>query len=184
MERVLAAAPDRGARSVRAVRAAPRPARAARALECARRGSSSACAARSARSSAPDEDRILRAFLAVVLATLRTNYFRRDAHGQPRAWLSIKLDPGQHPRPAAAAAGVRDLRAQPASRGRAPAQGPDRPRRHPLVGATGGLSHRDPRADEGAARQEHADRAGRRQGRLRRAPAGAARARASCSSAK
>ncbi len=40
-----------------------------------------------------DEDRILRAFLAVILATLRTNHFVRDADGQPRPWLSIKLDP-------------------------------------------------------------------------------------------
>ena len=37
--------------------------------------SSSACAARSAAVASPDEDRILRAFLAVILATLRTNYF-------------------------------------------------------------------------------------------------------------
>jgi glutamate dehydrogenase len=45
----------------------------------------------------PDEDRILRAFLAVIRSTLRTNYFRRDAGGQPRAWLSLKLDPSQIP---------------------------------------------------------------------------------------
>jgi glutamate dehydrogenase len=52
-----------------------------------------------------DEDRILRAFLSVILAALRTNYFVRDGAGQPRAWLSIKLDPGRianlpQPRPA------------------------------------------------------------------------------------
>jgi glutamate dehydrogenase len=45
----------------------------------------------------PDEDRILRAFLAVILATLRTNYFRRDAAGSPRPWLSLKFDPGRIP---------------------------------------------------------------------------------------
>ncbi|HWW21255.1 MAG TPA: NAD-glutamate dehydrogenase [Steroidobacteraceae bacterium] len=45
----------------------------------------------------PDEDRILRAFLAVILATLRTNYFRRDADGRPRAWLSMKFDPSKIP---------------------------------------------------------------------------------------
>ncbi len=45
----------------------------------------------------PDEDRILRAFLAVIRATLRSNYFRRDGAGQPRAWLSLKFDPGQIP---------------------------------------------------------------------------------------
>ena len=47
--------------------------------------------------SGADEDRILRAFLAVVLATLRTNYFVRGADGQPRPWLSLKLDPAAIP---------------------------------------------------------------------------------------
>jgi glutamate dehydrogenase len=45
----------------------------------------------------PDEDRILRAFLAVILATLRTNYFRRDGAGNPRPWLSLKFDPARIP---------------------------------------------------------------------------------------
>jgi glutamate dehydrogenase len=45
----------------------------------------------------PDEDRILRAFLAVIRATLRTNYFRGDAAGEVRPWLSLKLDPSQIP---------------------------------------------------------------------------------------
>ncbi|MFF7731216.1 NAD-glutamate dehydrogenase [Streptomyces sp. NPDC008001] len=40
-----------------------------------------------------DEDRILRAFLTVIKATLRTNHFQRDADGQPRPYLSLKLDP-------------------------------------------------------------------------------------------
>src|SRR5262245_10186083 len=40
-----------------------------------------------------DQDRILRAFLAVIQATLRTNYFQRDAAGRPKPYLSIKLDP-------------------------------------------------------------------------------------------
>ena len=40
-----------------------------------------------------DQDRILRAFLAVIQATLRTNYFQRDTSGQPKPYLSIKLDP-------------------------------------------------------------------------------------------
>jgi glutamate dehydrogenase len=42
-----------------------------------------------------DEDRILRSFLAVVRAMLRTNYFRLDAAGEPPAYLSFKLDPSQ-----------------------------------------------------------------------------------------
>ncbi len=45
-----------------------------------------------------DEDRILRAFLSVVRAALRTNYFRRDdPRGLPAPYLSIKLDPAQIP---------------------------------------------------------------------------------------
>ena len=39
-----------------------------------------------------DHDRILKAFAALVNGTLRTNYFQRDAVGQPKAWISIKLD--------------------------------------------------------------------------------------------
>ncbi|GHF73482.1 NAD-glutamate dehydrogenase [Streptomyces mashuensis] len=40
-----------------------------------------------------DEDRILRSFLTVIKATLRTNHFQRDERGEPRDYLSIKLDP-------------------------------------------------------------------------------------------
>ncbi|GGR49608.1 NAD-glutamate dehydrogenase [Streptomyces netropsis] len=40
-----------------------------------------------------DEDRILRAFLTVIKATLRTNHFQRDAEGKPHGYLSLKLDP-------------------------------------------------------------------------------------------
>ncbi len=39
-----------------------------------------------------DEDRILRAFLAVINATLRTNFFRVDAEGEPRPYIAVKLD--------------------------------------------------------------------------------------------
>ncbi|MEV5966599.1 NAD-glutamate dehydrogenase [Kribbella sp. NPDC051952] len=41
-----------------------------------------------------DEDRILRSYLTVMKATLRTNYFQpRIADGQPRDYISIKLEP-------------------------------------------------------------------------------------------
>ena len=40
-----------------------------------------------------DDDRILRAFLAAIDATLRTNYFQVMPDGQPKSYLSIKLDP-------------------------------------------------------------------------------------------
>ncbi|MGH3327381.1 MAG: NAD-glutamate dehydrogenase [Streptomycetales bacterium] len=40
-----------------------------------------------------DEDRILRSFLTLVRATLRTNYFQRDAEGRAKPYVSVKLDP-------------------------------------------------------------------------------------------
>ncbi|MGH3693937.1 MAG: NAD-glutamate dehydrogenase [Pseudonocardiaceae bacterium] len=40
-----------------------------------------------------DADRILRSLLTLVRATLRTNYYVRDATGDPRPYLALKLDP-------------------------------------------------------------------------------------------
>ncbi|MFB7594761.1 NAD-glutamate dehydrogenase [Streptomyces sp. NPDC056160] len=40
-----------------------------------------------------DEDRILRSFLTVVKATLRTNFFQEAAAGQPHDYVSMKFDP-------------------------------------------------------------------------------------------
>ena len=42
-----------------------------------------------------DEDRILRRFLAVIQATLRTNYFQKDAGGATKPYLSFKFNPAQ-----------------------------------------------------------------------------------------
>jgi glutamate dehydrogenase len=39
-----------------------------------------------------DEDRILRRYLNVIEATLRTNHFQKDAAGRPKPYLSFKLD--------------------------------------------------------------------------------------------
>ncbi|MEX3928524.1 NAD-glutamate dehydrogenase [Paraburkholderia sp. BR10936] len=44
-----------------------------------------------------DEDRILRQFLGVINATVRTNYFRREANGAERPSLSFKFDPSKVP---------------------------------------------------------------------------------------
>jgi glutamate dehydrogenase len=45
-----------------------------------------------------DQDRILRNFLAVIQAMLRTNYFQRDGEGaDPKPYLSFKLDPSALP---------------------------------------------------------------------------------------
>ncbi len=44
-----------------------------------------------------DEDRILRSFLHLMQATLRTNFFQRGANQQPKPYLSFKLDPSLVP---------------------------------------------------------------------------------------
>ncbi len=44
-----------------------------------------------------DEDRILRNFLDVTLATVRTNYYQTDDDGEPKVHLSFKFDPREIP---------------------------------------------------------------------------------------
>lgn len=44
-----------------------------------------------------DEDYIIRYFWSLIKATLRTNYFQLDAQGQPKKYLSIKLDSAKIP---------------------------------------------------------------------------------------
>ena len=119
-----------------------------------------------------NEDRVLRALLRVVEATLRTNYFQAGPDGARQAMARDQARLGPDPRPAPPAAGVRDLRLLAPGRGRPPARWVGRPRRPALVGPAGGLPHGGARADEGADGEERRHRAGRRQGRLRRqAPA-------------
>jgi glutamate dehydrogenase len=43
------------------------------------------------------EDRVLRQTLALIQATCRTNYWRRNAAGQPRPFVSFKFDPAKVP---------------------------------------------------------------------------------------
>jgi glutamate dehydrogenase len=43
------------------------------------------------------EDRVLRQYLALIQATLRTNYWRRDAAGRRRGFLSFKFDAARVP---------------------------------------------------------------------------------------
>ncbi|MFG2113091.1 NAD-glutamate dehydrogenase [Streptomyces sp. NPDC048718] len=40
-----------------------------------------------------DEDRILRSFLTVIKATLRTNFFQKTPEGVPHSYVSMKFDP-------------------------------------------------------------------------------------------
>ena len=44
-----------------------------------------------------NEDRVLRQVLALVVSTTRTNYWRRDAEGRRRTFLSFKFDPSKVP---------------------------------------------------------------------------------------
>jgi len=44
-----------------------------------------------------DEDRILRGYLNVVRATLRTNFYQVDAAGAAKSYVSFKLDPHKIP---------------------------------------------------------------------------------------
>lgn len=44
-----------------------------------------------------DQDRILRRYLTLIHATLRTNYFQVDQEGNPKPYLSFKLDPSRIP---------------------------------------------------------------------------------------
>ncbi|MEP6997528.1 MAG: NAD-glutamate dehydrogenase, partial [Betaproteobacteria bacterium] len=43
------------------------------------------------------EDRVLRQYLALVMATTRTNFWRRDADGRRRSFVSFKFDPAKVP---------------------------------------------------------------------------------------
>jgi glutamate dehydrogenase len=40
-----------------------------------------------------DQDRILRAYLTLIMATLRTSFFQRSADGRPKSYVAFKLDP-------------------------------------------------------------------------------------------
>ena len=125
-----------------------------------------------------DQDQILRRFLGVVRAMLRTNYFQPAPGGSPKLHVSFKLDPSglpwlPLPRPA-----LRDLRLLTAHRGRTPARREGGARWDPLVGPARGLPHRGTRPDEGPDGQERGHRAGGSEGRLRgQAPASGQRPR-------
>jgi glutamate dehydrogenase len=43
------------------------------------------------------EDRVLRQYLVLILATTRTNFWRRDREGRRRSFLSFKFDPAKVP---------------------------------------------------------------------------------------
>ena len=107
-----------------------------------------------------DQDQILRMFLDVIRAMLRTNYFQtgQDEAAEPPVLQARPVGAALAP-PAAPA--LRDLRLLAAHRGRAPPRRPGGARRHPLVGPPRGLPHRGARPDEGPDGEERGDRPGR-----------------------
>ncbi len=44
-----------------------------------------------------DDDRIIRRYMDMITATLRTNYYQTDTNKQPKPWLSLKLKPRDIP---------------------------------------------------------------------------------------
>ncbi|MBY5946077.1 NAD-glutamate dehydrogenase [Photobacterium rosenbergii] len=44
-----------------------------------------------------DDDRIIRRYMEMILATQRTNYYQLDTNGKPKPWLSLKLRPSEIP---------------------------------------------------------------------------------------
>ena len=155
----------------RAVRDALRPGAATADREAARRrGWPRSSRSRSTTVPSLDHDRILRALLSAVRATLRTNAYQRADDGEPAApYLSFKLDPRSVPGPARSPRPACEVWVySPARRGRPPALRRRRARRAALVRPPRGLPHRGARAGQGADREERRHRADRRQGRLRR----------------
>ena len=115
-----------------------------------------------------DHDRIVRALLGVIQASLRTNFYQPDERGHDKAYVSLKLDPKKvpdlpAPRPmfeiwvySPRVEGVH-LRFGKVARGGLRWSRPAR-----------GLPHRGPRARQGPDGQERRHRADRQQGRLLR----------------
>ena len=108
-----------------------------------------------------DEDRILRRFLNLIGAAIRTNFFQIDPNGLPRATIAFKFECARDRGPARAKTLLRDLGLLAPRRGRAPALRQGGARGPALVRPAAGLSHRGPGAGQGPAGQERRHRAGR-----------------------
>ena len=91
MEEALAANPGIVRQLVELFRLRFDPTRRAKAASrCARLGAELQAALDAV--SSLDEDRILRSFLSVIEATVRTNYYQKDAAGDSKPYLSFKFD--------------------------------------------------------------------------------------------
>ena len=114
-----------------------------------------------------DADRILRAFLHVIRAMVRTNFWQ-TSNGAQRPCLSFKLDSQAIPELPLPRPLFEVFVYSPEVEGDSSAHGAGGARRHPLVGSARGFPHRSAGTDEGTERQEHRHRAHGRQGRVRR----------------
>ena len=83
-----------------------------------------------------DQDRILRSFLNLIMATLRTNAFQTTGDGDPSSTSRVQARPDANARAAPAQAPLRDLRLLTADRGRPPSRRQGGEGRNPLVGPT------------------------------------------------
>ena len=125
-----------------------------------------------------DDDRILRRFINLIEAAIRTNFFQLEDNGLPRQTIAFKFECAKVDGLAAAAAALRDLRLFAPRRRRASALRQGGARRPALVRPAAGFPHRGAGPRQGAAGQERRHRAGGRQGRLRaQAPAAGERPR-------
>ena len=113
------------------------------------------------------EDRVLRQYVALIEATLRTSFWRVDGEGRRRPYLSFKLDPAQVPGMPAPAPLFEIWVYAPRFEGVHLRGGKVVARRPALVGPPRGLPHRGAGPRQGADGEEHRDRAGGLEGRLR-----------------
>ena len=114
-----------------------------------------------------DQDRILRRYLELIKATLRTNAWQRDrATVWPRTTCPTSSTRARS-RACRRRGRLRDLRLCALCRGRPSARRQGGARRAALVRSAGGFPYRGPGPDEGADGQECGHRPGGRQGRLR-----------------
>jgi hypothetical protein len=113
------------------------------------------------------QDQVLRGYLQLIDATLRTNYFQVDAEGRHRPALTLKLDSSAVPGAAGPPSAGRSLCTRSDGRGHSSPSRVDRPRRSALERAAQGLSHRGPRPRLRPSQEERHHCSHRGQGRLR-----------------
>ncbi len=113
-----------------------------------------------------NEDRVLRQYLALIVATLRTNWYLRDPSGGRRPALSFKIDPAKVPGMPEPKPMFEIFVYSPRFEGVHLRGGQGRARRAALVRSPGGFPHRGPRPGQGPDGEEHGHRARGLEGRI------------------